>query len=271
MNGYKTSGDWTDITSIGRNEVVFEGRHKNYGAFYIRQRYPNALLLSLFSAVAFVGLCSFIPYLLKNPTQSIAPSDPQITVKTFDVVQPKPRVIPPVFKTPPHVQPPKSIVPTTAPPVITREHIDSNKPIASHQIDLPVLTGPVGNGSSTSNISPSPGADVPVVIKSDKPVMWVPEMPKFRNGKIEDYLANNLQYPAEDANIGLQGTVYASFVIEKDGSVSSVTLMRGIDNAPDLNREALRVLSSMPPWIPGKQDGHPVRVQFMVPIHFKVH
>ena len=82
------------------------------------------------------------------------------------------------------------------------------------------------------------------------------------------FMVDNVNYPqkAKDANI--QGKVYVSFVVEKDGSVDEVKLMRGIGGGCD--EEAVRVVKAMPKWVPGKKDGKYVRVSYMLPIFFKL-
>ncbi|MEI6348440.1 MAG: energy transducer TonB [Bacteroidota bacterium] len=82
------------------------------------------------------------------------------------------------------------------------------------------------------------------------------------------FLSQNLKYPAIAIEKGTQGTVYVSFVIEKDGSISNITLKRDIGNG--CGDEAIRVVKMMPKWIPGKQQGKLVRVQFIMPISFKL-
>jgi len=270
MNGYKTGGDWTDVTSAGRNEIVFEGRHKAYGAFYIRQRYPNTLFLALLSAIIFVGLCAFVPYVVR----SIVPQKPlptrDIIINPTDIIIPQRIIIPPPVSHP-AIHPSKGPeVPHNAPPVIIIQPIDSAPSIPNNHLPAQP-NGTNNNGNDLPNPNPTPpggGSTTPPM--DNAPVSWVPEMPKFPGGKIEDYLANQLRYPAEAVQLGMQGTVYVSFIIEKDGSVSNVKLVKGISNGDNLNKEAIRVLSEMPLWVPGKQDGHPVRVQFVVPIHFKL-
>ncbi len=95
----------------------------------------------------------------------------------------------------------------------------------------------------------------------------VEKMPNF-NGDINKFLANNMQYPEDAVQKGIQGTVYLSFIIEKDGSVSTVRVAHGV--ATSLDKEAIRVISIMPKWTPGQQNGRPVRVQYNYPIHFKL-
>ena len=100
---------------------------------------------------------------------------------------------------------------------------------------------------------------------TDKVFMMVQTQPKFP-GDINKYLNDNLNYPEDAKNKNQQGTVYVSFVVEKDGSISTIKILRGV--APSLDNEAIRFVSAMPKWIPGMQNGHAVRVQYNVPIRF---
>lgn len=95
----------------------------------------------------------------------------------------------------------------------------------------------------------------------------VQQMPKF-DGDINQYLANHIQYPDDAKKNSMQGKVYVSFVIERNGSVSTVKVVRGVPGGKMLDNEAVRVVSAMPKWKPGMQNGHTVRVQYMVPISF---
>jgi len=79
---------------------------------------------------------------------------------------------------------------------------------------------------------------------------------------------NNIKYPEVARTSGITGTVYVQFVVEKDGSISDVKVVRGIGGGCD--EEAVRVVKSMPRWKPGKQRGQPVRVYFTLPIEFKL-
>ena len=83
-----------------------------------------------------------------------------------------------------------------------------------------------------------------------------------------NFLSKNIRYPEAAHKAGIQGRVVATFVVEKDGSISNAKVMRSID--PLLDAEALRVISSMPNWIPGKQDGKPVAVKYTIPVTFKL-
>lgn len=97
----------------------------------------------------------------------------------------------------------------------------------------------------------------------------VEDMPDFQGGgqdAFRKYIADNLRYPQIAAENGIQGRVFVQFVVNADGRVSDATVVRGVD--PSLDREAMRVVMSSPPWTPGRQRGQPVRVAFTFPINF---
>lgn len=103
----------------------------------------------------------------------------------------------------------------------------------------------------------------------DEDVFVIAEkMPVFIGGESSknEFIQKNFQYPAIEKEFGVQGTVYVTFIIEKDGSISNVRCLRGIKNGPALNKEAIRVVSSMPKWQPGTQNNRPVRIQYNMPV-----
>ena len=105
---------------------------------------------------------------------------------------------------------------------------------------------------------------------NDSVYQIVDEMPQFPGGEkaMMEYVAKNVKYPQEAKDKEIQGRVFVSFVIEKDGSVNEVKVLRSIGGGCD--EEAVRVVKAMPKWKPGKQDGKPVRVSYMMPFFFKL-
>jgi protein TonB len=83
-----------------------------------------------------------------------------------------------------------------------------------------------------------------------------------------DYVANNLKYPAEARRSNIEGRVFIEFVVEKDGSLTDIKILKGIGGGCD--QEAIRIIQNAPKWIPGKQRGRPVRVKMILPIYFKL-
>ena len=106
-------------------------------------------------------------------------------------------------------------------------------------------------------------------VDDDEIIAVPPVMPQFPGGDeaLVEYMSKNTHYPAQDREIGLQGKVYVTFVVEKNGEISQVKLERGIGGQCD--GEALRVVKNMPSWIPGKNGlGRPVRVKLTLPVNF---
>jgi protein TonB len=96
----------------------------------------------------------------------------------------------------------------------------------------------------------------------------VESMPQYPGGesKLYNFLNTKIKYPVMAKESGIQGKVYITFVVERDGSITDVRILRGIGGGCD--EEAIRVVSSMPKWKPGKQRGKPVRVQYNLPVRF---
>jgi len=105
--------------------------------------------------------------------------------------------------------------------------------------------------------------------KKEEPVFTIVEqMPEFPGGEaaMRKFIVDNIQYPKEAKKEGIQGRVYVGFIVEPDGSLSNIRVLRDIN--PLLSQEAVRMISTMPKWIPGKQGGKAVRVNYNLPITF---
>jgi periplasmic protein TonB len=139
--------------------------------------------------------------------------------------------------------------------------------------ELPNLDEPIFNAddypqllASTLLILPPSPPEPPV----DEIIINPEIMPEFPGGTpaLFRYFAQNLRYPPQELRLGIQGTVYVGFVVERNGSISNVNIARGVSVGFD--EEALRVVRNMPLWKPGKMGNSPVRVSYSVPISFKL-
>ncbi len=112
--------------------------------------------------------------------------------------------------------------------------------------------------------------EVPPVREETKVWDVVEQMPSFKGGDqaLMEYLHKSIRYPAIAEENGIQGRVVCTFVVERDGSITDIKVVRSVD--PSLDKEAVRVLKVMPKWIPGKQNGSAVRVKFTLPVTFKL-
>jgi periplasmic protein TonB len=115
-----------------------------------------------------------------------------------------------------------------------------------------------------------PGVIKSEPMKDSTVLMFVEEMPQFPGGesKFQQYLGQNIHYPDSAKKYGYDGTVYVTFIVEKDGRISGAYCRKGIPKAPELCDEAVRVISAMPKWEPGKMNGRAVRVELTQPVRF---
>lgn len=95
-------------------------------------------------------------------------------------------------------------------------------------------------------------------------------MPQMKNGEkgFENYLKGCIRYPQMEKELGIDGTVYIGFTVEKDGSISYVRVEKGVDNGPGLSKEGIRVVKGMPDWEPAIRNGKAVRMRMVVPIKY---
>ena len=112
--------------------------------------------------------------------------------------------------------------------------------------------------------------EVPPAVEETKVFDVVEQMPSFPGGPsaLMQFLSSNIKYPVVAEENGVQGRVVCTFVVEKDGSITDVRVIKSVD--PSLDKEAMRVVKSMPKWIPGKQNGSAVRVKYTVPVTFRL-
>ncbi len=148
----------------------------------------------------------------------------------------------------------------------SREDLISFKTKFSEQLNLKEVTDSLGDFYLEVRVEKKPK-----ILESDEEIFFiVEEMPEFPGGEqaLRKYIANTVKYPEKAQEEKIQGKVYVTFVVSKDGSVANAKIARGVD--PSLDAEALRVINGLPKWKPAKQRGEFVNVSFTVPINFKL-
>ncbi len=183
---------------------------------------------------------------------------------------------PPIDETepPPPPPPPPPVMETvkfTPPKVVDEEVVDEPPPIQTEELPQISTTTQEGDGSNDIVIPESNGTGV-VESAPEEIFTVVEQMPDFPGGQegLMKYLSNNIKYPAFEADNGITGRCVVTFVVERDGSISDVRVLRGVSGGPGCDKEALRVIKSMPSWKPGKQNGRAARVQYNLPINFSL-
>lgn len=258
------SDDWV--------ELVFEGRNQLYGAYEIRRKNASNTALSLFLAIALFTLAISMPVILKV-ISGVLPEEKEIKnveVTTLEEPPPLDEEEPP----PPPAEPPPPLKSTVqfTPPVIVEEVPEDPPPTQEEmkEVDAGAQTvqGEEG-GVDLSLLETGKGNEI---VEEPKPVETftiVEQMPQFPGGDAElmKYIQKNIKYPPIAKENGITGTVYVQFVVDQNGEVVDIVVVRGAPSK-DLDQEAMRVIKSLPKWTPGKQTGKPVRVQFTLPIKF---
>lgn len=248
-------------TANNLDEIVFQNRNKEYGAYWLRKAYKRFMTRSVLISTAILLLAVIIPFIIFKQTYS-ANQEQEVSVDMMAMDQPKDENAPP-----PPPPPPEATVEQkakfTAPIVVT----DTTETTEINQDDL---------NQTVSNVI----IEEEVVVEEDNsdkvieevvetPIFTVvEEMPSFPGGDESriKFLTENIKYPQMAKESGIQGTVYVTFVVDEKGKVADVKVLRGIGGGCD--EEAVRVVKLMPPWNAGKQSGKPVRVQFNMPIRF---
>lgn len=123
-------------------------------------------------------------------------------------------------------------------------------------------------------VTTDPGNDA-VPVEADapqEPLTFAEQMPEFPGGQqaMMTYLGKNIRYPEECKEAGVDGRVFIAFVVDREGLVTEVKVLRGVPACPALDREATRAVTTMPKWTPGRQNGQPVSVRMTIPVMFKL-
>jgi TonB family protein len=148
----------------------------------------------------------------------------------------------------------------------TAQDLEKYKAMFSGNSEFEIITDSFGN---TFLIKKE--AIIPKTLNADEQIFYVVEdMPEFPGGEmaLRQYIAGAVKYPEDAVKKGIQGKVYVTFVVAKDGTIADAKIARGVE--PSIDAEALRVINSLPEWKPGKQRGQAVNVSYTVPINFKL-
>jgi periplasmic protein TonB len=245
------------------DEIVFEFRNKNYGAYVLRKLYNKHVTVSLLLAVFMLcaGLCyPFISGFYRNNHGRFIKEGVII-----DVIN-----LPPADKAPPPPPPPPSIDIkrlVLRPPIVTEGEIPDDEGLVMDDYNRNAVNTPINTEE------PITRAEEPAILDVEpepEPPTYVQEMPTFVGGEpaMYQFIAANINYPKLANETNVQGKVFVSFVIDASGHVTRVKLLRGIGSGCD--EEAMRVISMMPAWNAGRQNGRAVSVLFNMPIVFRL-
>ncbi|TAH26452.1 MAG: energy transducer TonB [Cytophagales bacterium] len=251
------------------DEIVFDGRNQEYGAFELRKFYNIHLIRSVLAGLFIFSLALFSPQIIELFTSKEAENE-NIVITEVTLEQPPPlNENEPPPPPPPPVEAPKIATTKFLPPVIKKDEdvLEEEAPPVVEEIKG--NTAAVTQEGIVSDEVPVEAPNTEVGEKTEEAVLWVAEKQTFKGGDIMKFLGKEIRYPAQAQNNNVAGRVIVEFIIEKDGSVSNVKAVRGIGSGCD--EEAERVIKlTNGLWNPGKNNGHPVRLKMMQPIFFKL-
>lgn len=264
-------------------ELVFENKNKAYGAYQLRKetgkRNVKAMII-VFATIAAIIFAAWAKVAIENamPKKVAIETDVELSKlaqkKEAKVERKEPVKVEMEQKV---VEKVKSSVKFTAPEIKNDKDVKPEDELKS-QDDLAKTNTAIGSFDVKGN-DEAEGEVLKAkeVIAEEKPKEEetkvfdvVEQMPQFPGGQqaLFEYLSKNIKYPVIAEENGVQGRVIVTFVVERDGSITDVKVVKSVD--PSLDKEAQRVVKAMPHWIPGKQNGSAVRVKYTVPVTFRL-
>ena len=271
------SGEWTDI--------VFADRNQAYGAYALRKSTGRRNVVAILAVILLAIACQ-IGLTLKNIADAAAAQKAAmnqvtelsaLTQKKKEAKVERKQLVKQeqVQKV---VEKVKSSVKFTAPVIKKDDEVKPEDELKT-QDELMKSSAAIGSFDVVGN---DEGGEVlkakeviaqePVKPKEEENKVFdvVEQMPSYPGGMgaLMQYLSSNIKYPVIAEENGIQGRVVCTFVVERDGSITDVRVAKSVD--PSLDKEACRVIKSMPHWIPGKQNGSAVRVKYTLPVTFRL-
>ena len=245
------------------DDIVFEDRNKEYGAYRLRKRYNRNVTIALLIGILILATAVITPYLNAKASENKSKrAERQVQIKMEKLDQPNEQAPPP----PPPPPPPTDVVQQQkyVPPVV----VDSIRPEDVKQLMTADQAQTEVKNTEVVEAAQAVKEEVQEAEAEPEPFVVVEEMPMFPGGDAEllKYIGEHTQYPEIAKENNIQGKVIVRFCVTPKGGVSQVSVLKGVD--PELDKEAIRVVNTLPAFKPGKQGGKPVPVWYMVPITF---
>lgn len=247
------------------DDIVFEVRNKEYGAYVLRRTYNRNVAVSLFFAVVLMFLTVLIPYLNARAADRTSVKERKVeNIVLANLDKPAEQLAPP-----PSTPPPPETAEQQAkyvPPVV----VDSVKPGDEMQLITADEAEQIVQNTEVIDAPVEIREEVAEVEEEIEPFIVVEEMPSFPGGDaaLLAHIGKNLIYPTIAQENNIQGVVIVRFCVMANGGIDKVGILKSVD--PELDKEAMRVVNTLPAFIPGKQGGKPVPVWFRVPIRFRL-
>lgn len=249
------------------DDLLFQKRNKEYGAYQLRKKYKSILIFCVFLASVLVSSAVILPFLMRSKSDNVLNGNrtyTQLQLENFEV--PKDEIYVPPSPPPPQSVHVNEIVKYVPPVVLDSVPPDQKATLSTDDYLNQTTNGKAEEGGTGTNDSMGPGQEGTA---TDEPFFLVEVMPSFKGGgldKFREWVTKRTNYPQAAYEKKIRGTVFLTFIVEKDGSVTNVTVVKGVD--PLLDNEAVKAIAESPRWTPGLQRGEPVRVRYSIPMNF---
>ena len=272
-----------DLIDNGWVDLVFEGKNQAYGAYQLRKNTGTRNLKALITMFVGFAIIAAIVIAKVSIENYIASQNAAIEadVELQSLAEKKEAKVekkdePEVEKV--EIERVKSSVAFTVPEIKKDNEVKEEQEMKSQE-ELQETNTAIGafnvegNDETAGEVLKAKeviAEPEPPKVEETKVFDVVEQMPSFPGGQgaLMSWLGSNIKYPVVAEENGVQGRVVCTFLVERDGSITDVKVVRGVD--PSLDKEAVRVLKAMPKWIPGKQNGSAVRVKYTVPVTFRL-
>ncbi len=250
------------------DDLIFESRNKEYGAYQLRKKYNSVLIAGIIFASVIVCSAVIIPFVMNPVDDYILGGGGRSVLVTMESLQPPPEEI----YVPPAPPPPENNAPQEVLKYVAPEVVDTIVPL---QDILPATDDALANSGESDAEATGTAGDELLAGEGeggsdmDKPFFMVEVMPTFKGGDINNFrewVQKRTNYPQAAIENKIRGTVYLTFIVEKDGSVSNVTILKSVH--PLIDSEAIKAIAASPRWSPGLQRGQPVRVRYQISLNF---
>jgi periplasmic protein TonB len=256
-----TSGD-----TQSWNDIVFEKRNRDYGAYVLRASYGSNVIIGVVVTLLAIVAVILFPYVAERlsdePVKNVVPRKMVYTELSTPPPIDKPKPLPPVISLPKLQKIIKFV-----PPRVVKEQVVETAPtieeIKANDVAAVAVEGPV-------TVEFAEPVEQVVEVDDNQIFTVVEQAPDFEGGydALMRWVKQTMVYPANARRMDMEGTVYLSFVVGKTGVISDVTVLKGF--MAECDKEAVRVARLMPPWKPGKQNGRAVSVRFTLPLKFRL-
>lgn len=249
------------------DDLIFENRNREYGAYQLRKKYKRVVVAGIILASAIVSLAVILPFVLTPHSENFLSGDiTYIPVQMEGLEPPVERIIVPPAPPPPGSERVQEVVKYVPPVVVDTIMPSEAKTATTDELMVQTTREESDAESFGSDEDAMSGQDG---IETDDPFFLVEVMPSFKGGdinKFREWVQKRTNYPQAAIESGIQGKVYLTFIIEPDGSVSNVTVVKGV--AAIIDDEAVNSIQASPKWSPGLQRGQPVRVRYSMWLNF---